>query len=243
MKEVNNYLPTLRQKWSEVPAGGDKRITTETLLSLSDNDLLTFWNDVFRRDTEGEGFNIRGWYHCLYTDFLKEKSVLDVGSGLGISTIAFARAGAHVTFVDIHQTNLAVIERLCGILKISSVSFLYLDALQSLETLPYDFDVITAIGSMHHAPFEIIKAEAAELIKHLKINGRWLQFAYPKSRWQKEGSPQFEDWGNMTDGLGTPYAEWYDTPKLLSLLAPAQLDLVFYYEWHNQDFNWFDLVL
>ena len=31
--------------------------------------------------------------------------------------------------------------------------------------------------------------------------------------------------------------------KLLNLLSPANFDSLFYYELHNNDFNWFDLVL
>jgi hypothetical protein len=47
----------------------------------------------------------------------------------------------------------------------------------------------------------------------------------------------------MTDGPGTPWAEWYDAEKLLSLLEPFPFRLVFETEWHDRDFNWFDLVL
>jgi hypothetical protein len=53
----------------------------------------------------------------------------------------------------------------------------------------------------------------------------------------------FDEWGVATDGVGTPWAEWYDVPKLLDALSPARFDLVFYTEWHREDFNWFDLVL
>jgi hypothetical protein len=49
--------------------------------------------------------------------------------------------------------------------------------------------------------------------------------------------------GAEGDGPGTPWEEWLDVPRLLGFLAPARFDLVFYTEWHNGDFNWFDLVL
>jgi hypothetical protein len=40
-----------------------------------------------------------------------------------------------------------------------------------------------------------------------------------------------------------PWEEWLDVPRLLYFLAPARFDLVFYTEWHNRDFNWFDIFL
>jgi hypothetical protein len=64
-----------------------------------------------------------------------------------------------------------------------------------------------AMGSMHNAPVEVMKPEYQELIRHLKIGGRWLQLAYPKTRWIRDGSPSFEDWGPMVDGPGTPWEE------------------------------------
>jgi hypothetical protein len=81
-----------------------------------------------------------------------------------------------------------------------------------------------------------------ELLRHLKIGGRWLQLAYPKTRWIRAGSPPFHKWGAMTDGADTPWAEWYDLPKLLSLLEPAQFDVVLCLEFHDHNFIWFDLL-
>ena len=115
--------------------------------------------------------------------------------------------------------------------------------IKDLEVLPTDFDVVTAVGSLHNAPFDVMKHEVAELVRHLKVGGRWLQLAYPKARWEREGMPPFEKWGTLTDGEGTPYCEWYDMEKLLRLLKPADFEPLFHYEWHNHDFNWFDLKL
>ena len=62
------------------------------------------------------------------------------------------------------------------------------------------------------------------------------------ARWIREGSLPFHQWAEKIDGPGTPWEEWYDVPKLLDLLAPAKFNLVFYTEFHNKDFNWFDLI-
>jgi hypothetical protein len=98
------------------------------------------------------------------------------------------------------------------------------------------------MGSLHHMPYKVVRDEAQELIRHLKVGGRWLQLAYPRSRWLREGRLPFNLWGSYTDGMGTPWGEWYDLPKLLSLLEPAEFDVILYREFDNNDFNWFDLV-
>jgi len=87
-----------------------------------------------------------------------------------------------------------------------------------------------------------MKPEYQELLKHLKVGGHWLQLAYPKARWVRDGRPRFAHWGVVTDGEGTPWAEWYDLDKLFGMFAPAKFDVVLYQEFHNQDFNWFDLL-
>ena len=43
-----------------------------------------------------------------------------------------------------------------------------------LRPLDTDYDVIMAMGSMHHAPMDILKPEYQELLRHLKVGGRWL---------------------------------------------------------------------
>jgi 2-polyprenyl-3-methyl-5-hydroxy-6-metoxy-1,4-benzoquinol methylase len=95
--DPGRWFETLRRKWTEVPGGITSRVTTTDLLGMSDQELLRIHEAFTRESTEGAGFSIRGWYHCLYKDVLRGKRVLDVGCGLGIDGIAFAEAGAFVT--------------------------------------------------------------------------------------------------------------------------------------------------
>lgn len=239
--EVEQWLELLRNKWGEVPAGSQDRSKTTNLLALSDQELFQMHNDAVNESTTGDGFTIRGWYHHLYKDSLRGKSVLDVGSGFGIDGITFALGGASVTFLDIVKSNLIVLERLCGTYGLTDVEFLHLEALNSLEALPNDYDVIWCQGSLITAPFHVVKLECQLLLEHLRPSGRWIELAYPKARWEREGKLAFEVWGGRTDG-GAPWIEWYDLPKLLARLDPARFDVVLYLEFHNSDFNWFDLV-
>jgi hypothetical protein len=232
----------LRQKWHEVPGTGVERLTSKNMVEMSDKDLLDLWRRSVSGDTTGARFDVRGWYHILYKDILRGKKVMDVGSGFGIDGITFALNGAKMTFVDIVESNLVVLKRLCKLLGVSDVQFCFMQDLNSLTSLPADYDVIWCQGSLINAPFDITRIEVHELLKHLPVGGRWIELAYPKARWKREGKKPFEKWGVLTDGAGTPWMEWYDLGKLKSLLDPAQFDVVLYQEFHNSDFNWFDLV-
>jgi SAM-dependent methyltransferase len=199
------------------------------------------WTQIRINATTGPSFNVRGWYHLIYSDIFRDKKIMDVGSGLGIDGITFAEKGASVTFVDIVQSNLEVIKRLCCLLNLHNIDFCYLESIASLKVLPTNFDVIWCQGSLINAPFEILRGETQELLHHLPIGGRWIELAYPKIRWEREGKLPFNQWGDKTDG-GAPWIEWYDLAKLKKLLSPAEFDVVLYFNFHNDDFNWFDLV-
>ena len=180
---------TLRKRWVEVPTTADGTQKTTDLLALSDEDLLAKWEKIRTNLTIGPQFRHRGWYHALYADGMRGKKVMDVGSGLGVDSITFAQHGAKMTFIDLAESNLKVLERLCGILGLTDVRFQQLRDVDSLRTLDTDYDVIMAMGSLHHAPLDILKPEYEELVRHLKTGGRWLQLAYPRSRWVREGLP------------------------------------------------------
>jgi len=66
-------------------------------------------------------------------------------------------------------------------------------------------------------------------------------WGYPKARWEREGRMIETEWGSRTEG-GAPWVEWHDPLKLDYMLAPATFDTVLYLEFHESDFNWFDLV-
>ena len=156
--------------------------------------------------------------------------------------ITFAQHGANMTFVDIVESNLQLLERLCGLLGVDGVRFHHMRDTESLKELPCDYDVVWCQGSLINAPFSVIRDEVQELLNHLKIGGRWIELAYPKERWQRDGSTSFEQWGHITDGPGTPYMEWYDLEKLQAALEPARFDVILAFNYHNDDYNWFDLI-
>jgi SAM-dependent methyltransferase len=231
-----------REKWSEVPLGNDTREYSGRLLELPDAALLEHWEAARNRDTVGPGFGIRGWYHALYRDVVAGKRLLDIGCGLGLSSIPFAEYGAKVTFVDVVPDNIEVVRRLCQ-LKGIDAEYRVLDSIGDLDDLPDEFEVVTALGSLIHAPLRVTQAEVRRVLPHLASPCRWLHFAYPKSRWVRDLRPPFWAWGTMTDGQGTPWVEYHDRRKVLSLFRGARVELLFECEWHGGEFNWFDLTI
>jgi len=232
---------TLRAKWVEIPTENFEIKNTTELLALSDDALLAKWEQTRAFETRAvSGFAHKGWIHELYGEWMRGRKLMDVGSGFGVDGITYAQQGAKVTFVDLAETNLKVLQRLCKILGLQDVQFHQLKDLDSLRALDADYDVIMAMGSLHNAPVEVMKPEYQELLRHLKIGGRWLQLAYPKVRWERDGSLPFDKWGDLVERA--PWEEWYDVPKLLSMFQPAKFDVVLYFEFYNGDFNWFDLV-
>jgi hypothetical protein len=240
-KEQELLFAALQRKWGEVPAG-QGRIRSEDLLRLDSDALVSEWKRLREDATSGQAFSVRGWYHTLYRDIFRGKRILDVGSGLGLDGVTFAQNGATVHFLDIVSANLQVIERVCSKLKVSNAAFGVIENLDSIAKLSGNYDVIWCQGSLINVPFEFAALESRLLLQHLPNGGRWIELAYPKERWEDEGRLPFDEWGVRTDGVGTPWVEWYDIQKLNRRLAPAEFDVVLQFNFHNNDFNWFDLI-
>ena len=232
---------TLRKKWQEVPYTRLDRIRSRDLLKLDDESLKKAWEAALADKSTGANYDVRGWFYTLYAEQMRGKRVLDIGSGLGFDTITFARAGAKMTCVDLARDNLNVICRLADIYGVKDVQTHYLEDLDSLRHLEKNYDVIWACGSLINSPFDFTHAECQLLVERLKIGGRWIELAYPKTRWVREGCMPFESWGEKTDG-GAPWMEWKDIDKVQRLLYPARFNVVLDFEYHNSDFVWFDLL-
>jgi SAM-dependent methyltransferase len=238
---LKKSFDVLRTKWGEVPAGEHDRVKTSELLRLNDTQILEAWEQAFRAASSGVAFAVRGWYQQIYQDVFRGKKVLDVGCGMAPDTIFYSAQGAALWFADIIPENVEYVRRVCSLKGLTRVNFLYIEELGSLDSLPYDFDAIYCCGSMINAPFAVTRMEVQGLLAHLPVGGRWVELGYPESRWEREGSLPFSSWGARTDG-GAPWMEWKDLAKLKRLLESARFETVLSLDFHNSDFNWFDLI-
>lgn len=237
-----SWIEKLQLKWREIPkdvSGG--RMYSEKIVNKKSQELSVLYDDIVKRDR-----SCRFVFEQPLYDLYKDKKVLDIGSGFGISSIQFALKGADITFLDLVQTNLDVLKKICNYKNIEAKYFLMdsLDKLEELEDESYDY--FFACGSLMHAPFDFMKKEMSILTKKLKKNGVIHTLSYPKERWIKNGKPSFERWGKITDGERTPYAEWYDGEKFLDLLGRDKYQLIKEYNFGKENrkvhpFNWIEL--
>jgi SAM-dependent methyltransferase len=193
--------------------------------------LLAEWEKARTDITTRAEFAHRGWYHALYADGMRGKKVMDVGSGFGVDSITFAQYGAKLTFVDLTESNLKVLERLCKIMELKDIQFVQLKDLDSLKPLDTDYDVIMAMGSLHHAPAEVLRPEVHEVLRHLRCKGG-------------DGSNLL-----IQSRAGFAKVASLSATGAQSPTAPARLGrngmiclVILYQEFHNGDFNWFDLL-
>lgn len=230
----------LREKWKEIPQEGG-RVFSDHLLQLDQSTLFANWQQYFARYLSSEPDR---WYQTLYKEFMRGKRVLEIGSGLGFDGTLRLQEGLvkEWTFCDIAETNLQVIQRICKELGVQA-SFVFIeDNFECFDKLGM-FDVIWANGSLINVPFEFARTECLRILPHLEPGGRWIELCYPQQRWIREGRPPFSEWGKMTDGERTPWVEWYDLVKMRRRLFPAPLEVVLDFNFHNDIYNWFDLML
>jgi SAM-dependent methyltransferase len=84
----------------------------------------------------------------------KDRRVLEVGCGLGTDTINFARAGAHVTAVDLSEESLQLARQRARVFGLDDrIRFVAADAERLSEFVePQPFDLVYSFGVIHHSP-------------------------------------------------------------------------------------------
>lgn len=236
-QSVDNFECRLREKWQEIPATRQDRAFSSDLLKWSDEMLLDYWEECRRQTTTPE---VRGWFQDLYNDDFVGLEVADVGPGVGVDGIYFAQRGANITFVDIVEDNLKLLERICK-LKGVKAEFYFIDDFFNYN-FKKKFDVFLFIGSMINAPFDFAQRQLKSMMTFLRPNGKALMLAYPKERYIRLGARNCEEFGKMTDGERTPWCEWYDDEKVRLLFGPGfRLNWSRNFGQDNIEFNWFDL--
>jgi FkbM family methyltransferase len=238
VNEPSTWVRRLAEKWQEIPTTPMGRGSSIEQLRLSDGEFLSWWEGLEREIlSHPEGY----WVVEVYRDFVRGKKLIEVGPGTGIIGVQFLREGAQITFMDVAEPNLKLVERVCRLKGIEGASFLQIREFSDPLKVSDDYDAVFARGSLHHTPAEVAKPEFEALASRIKVGGRFLALTYPKERWARDGSRPFSEWGKNTDGDTTPWAEWYDTEKLLAQLSPYRFRTLMAFNLHDNVFNWFDL--
>ena len=205
-------------KWQTLPAG-QRRESVGRLLSLESEDLLSFYRDciVF---WEKE----RGWEYEKYSGTFLGRSVLEIGSGLGYDGITYSKSVQKWTFCDVIPQNLAFVSRITEELGVQNTACQIIEDVAGHD-FGEQFDGFYAHGVLHHVPFEIAQQEINNIDRFLRVGSKVVVLMYPYERWEMCGKPSFETFGCMTDGDGTPWAEYYDEEKIQKLFGSGyQLD-------------------
>jgi ubiquinone/menaquinone biosynthesis C-methylase UbiE len=121
---------------------------------------------------------------------VKGKTVLELGCGIGVDLLSFAKNGAKVTGLDLTPKHLELAKQLF-ITYGQNGEFIEGDA-ENLNIPSESIDIVYSFGVLHHTP-NIIKA-VAEIYRVLKPGGQAIVGLYHKNSWHY--------WVNMVFLLG-----------------------------------------
>jgi SAM-dependent methyltransferase len=174
---------SVRSFWENEPCGSKH--------STAEPGSRAFFDQIERSRYALEPFISR---HARFAESAGQR-VLEIGSGLGTDSIAFVRAGAQLTAVDLTEHSIGLVRRRFELEGLSA-DLRVADA----ENLPFDddtFDVVYSWGVIHHTP-DPPKA-ASEALRVLKPGGRLCAMVYARRSWVGIGL-----WARFALLTGTP---------------------------------------
>ena len=139
------------------------------------------------------------------------KKVLEIGCGLGADTINFARAGAHVTAVDLSEKSLELAKKRAAVFGYSQNITFYQANVEELDkTVPADtYDLIYSFGVLHHTPNPRKAIEC--LMKYMSPTTQMRIMLYYKWSWKVL-------WIILKYGMGV----FWNASKLVARYSEAQ---------------------
>ena len=92
------------------------------------------------------------------------RRVLEIGCGLGTDTVSFARAGAHVTAVELSDESAALARKRAEVYGLSDRVRIHVGNAEDLPSLlpPQTFDLVYSFGVIHHSP------QPGRIVGHLR---------------------------------------------------------------------------
>jgi 2-polyprenyl-3-methyl-5-hydroxy-6-metoxy-1,4-benzoquinol methylase len=102
----------------------------------------------------------------MFADFPKwaGRRVLEIGCGLGTDTVNFARAGAHVTAVELSDESAALARARLDLYGLSDRATIHVGNAEELPSVlpPETFDLVYSFGVIHHSP------HPRRIVEHLR---------------------------------------------------------------------------
>lgn len=125
----------------------------------------------------------------LFADFpaMQGKKVLEIGCGIGTTTMSFVQHGAIVTAVDLSENSLELARRRAEVYGVQDkVTFYQANAEELSSSIPADkYDLIFSFGVIHHTPHP--DRVLAQLSAFLKPGGKIKLMVYHRYSWKVLG--------------------------------------------------------
>lgn len=167
------------------------------------------------------------------------KKVLEIGCGIGIETINFARAGAIVTAVDYSEESLNIAKKRAETLRVDlwagSIDFYHANAEELSKTVPIEkYDLIYSFGVIHHTPHP--ERVMSELKKYMGPDSVLKIMVYHRHSWKVLGMILADRTGGSVDELiarhseaqtGCPVTYSYTRKSVLKLLEGFDVEDMF----------------
>ena len=224
-----------RDYWTNVPrAAGSDPFNSRALQDVPDEVLL----QDFQREVELARIKEErrvGYERAIESlAGVSQPRVMDYGSGIGFYgyEVLSRRRDAHVTFVDINESNLAAIERILRLEGLCDRAAFRVVRNEGAEDLSFDepFDFMLSMGVLHHTP------HAPRIVRRLSLflkDAAIFQVMLYNRRYLREmqcvAGRKLNDqtFGNMTDppvgDSKNPYSEAYDDEKAKALFEGYDL--------------------
>ena len=93
-----------------------------------------------------------------------ERSVLEIGCGIGTDTVRFARAGANVTAVELSDESAAIARQRVAVFDLGDRVQIRVGNAEELPAIvpPQRFDLVYSFGVIHHSP------NPARIVEHIR---------------------------------------------------------------------------
>ena len=119
---------------------------------------------------------------AAFADFAKWNGarVLEIGCGIGVDTMQFARAGARVTAVDLSSESLSLARQQAGVYGFEDrVTFIQANCEELSRSVPLDaYDLVYSFGVIHHTPHP--QRAVAEMKKYMSAEAELRLMVYSR---------------------------------------------------------------